>query len=119
MSHNDVRIQRRLLIVHNERALGGAELQLIELIKTLKSYPVAVRCLVSQEEMRRRLDGSVDVTVARMGMPGGRARGLGMISLLNPKQWKWWRDCLRTEHPDASLTLSLKEACILSRLGST
>lgn len=119
MTGNAPRVPPRLLVVHNERTLGGAELQLIEFLKTLKSYPVAVRCLVSQEEMRRRLDGYGDVTVARMGMPGGRARGWGMISILNPRQWKWWRDCLRTEHPDAILTLSVKEASILSQLSST
>lgn len=66
MASKDAHVQPRLLVVQNERALGGAELPLLELIQTLESYPVAVRCLVSQDEMRRRLDGLVDVTVARI-----------------------------------------------------
>lgn len=109
---------RRLLVIHNESTIGGAEAQLAELVKVLVAHPIEVFCLVGSQRVQAMLAPYAACTLLHMGSPAGRVKGFGILTIYDPRIRRMWAHVLRDMKPDAVLSTSLKESLLIARLGN-
>ncbi len=106
----------KVMVVHNEGVIGGAERQLSFVVEDLVRSGVTITYVHGNTGIAKWLPAEVHCIAGRLGVPGGRLKGLGAVTAVSFYQRDRWQAILRQQQPDVVITTSFKEVVILSRI---